>query len=195
MPVFGQYSAGSATTGMPAGTAPAPYGNANITITSADGRPPVIPDFYTDSSGSQTAFTAAASSLATTPSGDLPCKSNSGTSTSYAQTVAQVLNISNPTNSTRNSTFETNGYKGISGMTSGTLGFQGWTQGPGYWGKTFYYWPPDPTKDWRKTYFTFSSGSADNSVLWSTGGGFGGGAPATGRRPAAADIRSTTRRS
>ena len=55
------------------------------------------------------------------------------------------------------------------GMTSGTLGFQGYTQGPGYWGKTFYYWPPDPTKDWRTTYFTFSGGSPDNSVLWTPG--------------------------
>ena len=43
VPVFGQYSAGSSTTGMPAGVPPAPYGNANITIASADGRPPEIP--------------------------------------------------------------------------------------------------------------------------------------------------------
>ena len=40
-------------------------------------------------------------------------------------------------------------------MTSGTNGFQGWTQGPGYWGKKFYYWPPDPTNDWRTAYFNF----------------------------------------
>ncbi len=83
-----------------------------------------------------------------------------------------MLNISNPTNSTYNSNFENNGYAGFSGMTSGTLGFQGWTQGPGYWGKTFYYWPPDPKHDWRKTYFTFTSGTADNSVLWDSNGNF-----------------------
>ena len=34
--------------------------------------------------------------------------------------------------------------------------FNGYTQGPGYWGKTFFIWPPDPTNDWRKKYFTFS---------------------------------------
>ena len=162
VPVFGQYSAGSATTGMPAAAASWPYGNANISCTSSDGRPPVVLDFYTNSSGTP-AFSAASSSYATTPGGDVPAKSNSGTSASYAQTVAQVLNISNPGNSTYNANFETKGYAGL-GMTTGTLGFQGYTQGPGYWGKTFYYWPPDPTKDWRTTYFTFSGGTADNSV-------------------------------
>ncbi len=170
VPTFGQYSAGSSSTGMPASSATAPYGNANISITSADGRPPVIPDFYTDSSGSQTAFSAAPASYATTPGGDIPCKSNSGTSTSYAQTLGQVLNISNPGNSTYNATFESQGYASMSGMTSGTLGFQGWMQGPGYWGKRFFYWPPDPTKDWRSMYFTFSGGTPDNSVLWDSNG-------------------------
>ena len=169
VPVFGQYSSGTAATGMPAPAAVAPYGNANITITSSDGRPPIIADFYTNSSGSQAAFSAAPASYATTPGGDVPAKSNSGTSASYAQTVAQVLNISSPGNSTYNSTFETKGYKGL-GMTSGTLGFQGWTQGPGYWGKTFYYWPPDPTKDWRTAYFNFPTAKADNSLLWDSSG-------------------------
>ena len=170
VPLFGRYSVGSGATGMPAAAASAPYGNANISITSADGRPPVIPDFYTDSTGTQAAFSAAPSTYATTPGGDVPCKSNSGTGASYAQTVGQVLNISSPGNSTYNSTFETKGYAGIAGMTSGTLGFQGYTQGPGYWGKTFYYWPPDPTKDWRSLYFTFSGGKPDNSQLWDNSG-------------------------
>ena len=166
VPVFGQYSAGTATTGMPAPAASAPYGNANITVTSSDGRPPVIPDFYTNSAGTSPAFTAASSTYATTPGGDVPAKSNSGTSASYAQTVAQVLNINNPGNSTYNSTFESKGYKGL-GMTSG---FQGYTQGPGYWGKTFYYWPPDPTNDWRTAYFNFPTAKADNSLLWDNNG-------------------------
>ena len=170
VPVFGQYSAGSAITGMPAANASWPYGNANISCASTnDGRPPIVQDFYTNNTGTP-AFSAASSNYATTPGGDVPCKSNSGTSTSYAQTVGQVLNISNPGTSTYNSTFETKGYAGMAGMTSGTLGFQGWTQGPGYWGKTFYYWPPDPTKDWRKLYFTFSGGTPDNSKLWDSNG-------------------------
>ena len=105
--------------------------------------------------------------------------------------MGHVLNIGGPTNSTYNATFETKGYKGL-GMTSGTLGFQGYTQGPGYWGKTFYYWPPDPTKDWRSMYFTFTGGSPDNSRPGppAAAGGAGRG---IGSRPAV--IRSTTRRS
>ena len=42
-------------------------------------------------------------------------------------------------------------------------GFQGYTQGPGYWGKTFYYWPPDPTNDWRTAYFNFPTAKADDN--------------------------------
>jgi hypothetical protein len=167
VPVFGQYS--SNADGMPGAAAVWPYGNANISITSSDGRPPVIPDFYTNSSGSQTAFSAAASSYATTPAGDVPPKSNKGAGASYAQTVAQVLNIASPGNSTYDSTFETKGYAGY-GMTSGTGGFHGYTQGPGYWGKTFYYWPPDPTNDWRTAYFNFPTAKADNSLMWDSNG-------------------------
>jgi len=167
VPTFGHYAAGSGSTNMPAGEAPAPYGDANITAMSSDGRPPVVQDFYTNSSGTL-AFSAAPSSYAATPGGDVPPKANKGSGASYAQTVAQVLNISNPTNSTYDATFETQGYKGYS-MTSGTA-FQGYTQGPGYWGKTFYLWPPDPTNDWRKNYFTFSGGKPDNSVLWNSNG-------------------------
>ena len=57
--------------------------------------------------------------------------------------------------------------------------FYGWTQGPGYWGKTFFIWPPDPnpSKDWRKLYFMKAGGSYpnfggamnDNTKLWSSG--------------------------
>ena len=35
----------------------------------------------------------------------------------------------------------------------GYSNFKGYTQGPGYWGKTFFIWPPQPTSDWRKLYF------------------------------------------
>ncbi|MGA2257433.1 MAG: hypothetical protein ABSG53_22470, partial [Thermoguttaceae bacterium] len=169
VPTFGQYSAGYNSTGMPAGAASAPYGNANISITSSDGRPPVIPDFYTNSSGTP-AFSAAPSSYATTPAGDVPPKTNKGAGASYAQTVGQVLNIANPGNSTYDATFENQGYAGYN-MTSGTKGFQGWTQGPGYWGKRFYFWPPDPTNDWRANYFIFpNNGSPDNSKLWNSSG-------------------------
>ena len=100
---------------MPAGHATAPYGNANISITSADGRPPVIPDFYTNSSGTRGFFRRPVEPTPRRPPATFLRKSNSGTSASYAQTVAQVLNISNPTNSTYNATFETKGYAGLPG--------------------------------------------------------------------------------
>jgi hypothetical protein len=33
--------------------------------------------------------------------------------------------------------------------------FQGYTMGPGYWGKSFFMWPPDPrpAQDWRRKFF------------------------------------------
>ncbi len=167
VPAFGHYSAGSGATGMPAASASSPYGDANITATTSDGRPPIAADFYVNSGGTP-AFTSAPSSYASTPGGDVPPKSNKGAGASYAQTVAQVLNIGSPTNSTYDATFENQGYQGY-GMTSGT-GFQGYTQGPGYWGKTFYLWPPDPTNDWRSVYFNFPTGNPDNSLLWDSGG-------------------------
>ena len=57
--------------------------------------------------------------------------------------------------STRNASWELDGY---SNYTSGSLSnaavgtradyasapFYGYTQGPGYYGKTFFIWPPDP---------------------------------------------------
>jgi hypothetical protein len=63
----------------------------------------------------------------------------------------------------------------------GYANFKGWTQGPGYWGKTFYIWPPDPdpAKDWRKKFFLKTGGSHptyggpvdDNRKLWTAGTG------------------------
>ena len=47
--------------------------------------------------------------------------------------------------------------------------------GPGYYGKTFYLWPPDPraANDWRKKFFFYGSNSTtpcdDNSLLFDTG--------------------------
>ncbi len=77
--------------------------------------------------------------------------------------------------------------------------FVGYSMGPGYWGKTFYIWPPDPRTpvndpgqagyvpgDWRQRYFNYNDGSTwgvnydtqgattpngINSNLLNTGGG------------------------
>ncbi len=57
-------------------------------------------------------------------------------------------------------TSEQVGYKKYSGS------FHGYTQGPKYWGKTFFVWPPDPMNDWRVKYF----GTDKNPDLWDSSG-------------------------
>jgi Flp pilus assembly protein TadG len=130
-----------------------------------------------------------------------PRKNKQTNGTSWASTVQEYLTGANNniTTSTRNSTFE--GLTAAGGY--GAL-FKGYSVGPGYYGKTFYMWPPDPrftsgadpTKpnavnlltdingkyicDWRKRFFTYSGTTTamdDNSKLWSTTGAWN---PATG---------------
>ena len=67
-------------------------------------------------------------SYATTPAGDVPLKTSKNTSSTYAQTLAQVLNIASPGNSTYDATYESSGYAAYS-MTSGCWRY---IQGPGY---------------------------------------------------------------
>ena len=171
-PQFGHYSAAGSQ--ILASEPASPYEDANISATNSDGSPPIIQDFYSNANGTQ-AFSYASTSFSLTPSGDTPAKSNFNTSSTYAQTVAQVLNMSSGTvgNSTYDNTWETKGYAytGHNMTKSGT--FAGYTLGPGYWGKTFYIWPPDPTKDWRTKYFNFKNSTtapADNSLLWNSSG-------------------------
>ncbi len=61
-----------------------------------------------------------------------------------------------------------------------TSGCSRYIQGPGYYGKTFFSWPPDPstgsdsvTNDWRQRYFNYpgtNTGMDDNSKLWDSSG-------------------------
>jgi len=110
----------------------------------------------------------------------------------YAQTVADYLGITRAsvTDTTRNATFETNGYDwdfATSALRTNANKFQGFTMAPGHYGKTFYMWPPDPRTpvnqigdsgyvagDWRQRFFSPRSGSGmdsrDNSMLWGTNG-------------------------
>ncbi|HWB08360.1 MAG TPA: Tad domain-containing protein [Pirellulales bacterium] len=167
VPTFGHYSSLGAGQ-MYATNFTAPYSAANISATTNDGRPPICADFYQDASGTP-AFTSAPASYATTPGGDNYLTTNKNTSTTWAQTAAQVLNISSPGTSTRDATFESQGYTAY----SMTPAFNGYTQGPAYYGKTFFIWPPDPTKDWRTTYFYKTDGVTpqnDNSKLWNSSG-------------------------
>ena len=88
------------------------------------------------------------SSYASVPGGDVPLFVN-GSTTNYAKTVKDVLGTTS-----RSPAWELDGY---SNYTNGTLSsaasgqsnytnapFSGYTQGPGYYGKTFFIWPPDP---------------------------------------------------
>lgn len=89
--------------------------------------------------------------------------------TARANTAEQVVqgesvNVNNDFN---NLAFRTNGYDGTkNGIRFGGFQntFKGYTIAPGYYGKTFYIWPPDPrtNKDWRRLYFDV----ADNSKLF-----------------------------
>ncbi len=174
VPVWGGYSAAPAGT-MYATTFTTPYSDANITATSTDGRPPMVQDFYTNSTGTA-AFTSASSGYATTPAGDVPLKISKNTGATYAQTAAQIFNIASPTNSSYDNKFETKGYKAY----NITTGCKRYTQGPNYYGKTFFAWPPDPingadgtTNDWRQRYFLYpgtNTGMDDNSRLWDSSG-------------------------
>ena len=87
-------------------------------------------------------------SYASVPGGDVPLFKNGSTS-NYATNVSDVVG-----GSSRNASWELDGY---SNYTNGSLSnaavgqsnysnapFYGYTQGPGYYGKTFFIWPPDP---------------------------------------------------
>jgi hypothetical protein len=114
------------------------------------------------------------------------------TASQFAHTVQGYLTGSNTgaTNTTINTTFEANGYDWdftANALKSTSQRFQGFTMGPGYYGKTFYYWPPDPRTpannigdtgyvagDWRRRFFLPRTGSTqdsrDNSMFWGVNG-------------------------
>jgi Flp pilus assembly protein TadG len=98
-----------------------------------------------------------------------PRFNQSFTSGNYAHTVQEYLHGNNNTQSnthSKDSTFEQNGYGSD---------FKGYSMGPGWYGKTFYMWPPDPRSqwDWRRRFFTYHNSSTrmdDNSYLWDSSG-------------------------
>jgi len=142
-PRFGHYSdtTGAALQGTVAiETSTGEYVDpANISVSSTSG-PPIVNNFYSNPVGSapsvaNRAWTAAPSTYTTTPGGDNYLKLNRDTHAStYAKTVTQFNNNS----STTYPAFELNGYRAVRAT------FNGYTQGPSYWGKTFWVWPPSP---------------------------------------------------
>ena len=97
-------------------------------------------------------------SYATIPGGDVPIFNN-GSTTVYASTLSGALG-----SSSRNAAWELDGYSNYvngsntnaaSGLTSypssGNGSFVGYTKGPGYYGKRFFMWPPDPRRPLNST--------------------------------------------
>jgi Flp pilus assembly protein TadG len=136
-------------------------GKCNVTQ-SVLGVPPLVNDFYQNGRGAAgtPAFNPAPASVTpTSPGGD------------------QYLFKKNTTTPAKN-------WQEITGSSSvafaGYPSFNGSMQGPGYWGMTFYIWPPDPraANDWRKKFFLKSGGSYpnfggpvdDDRLLWGSNG-------------------------
>jgi hypothetical protein len=161
-PIFGAYSALAVaglqnTSNLSIGGNE--YGVSNVSTTTSDGRPPVVGDFQQNGTGTP-AFSSAGSdgnqNYAATSPGDASLYVNGASSGSYAKTVADITGSTSV-----NSNWESQGYKYYTKQT-----FSGYTQGPNYWGKTFFIWPPDPTNDWRSKFF----GTTNNTNLWDSSG-------------------------
>ncbi|HLN32096.1 MAG TPA: pilus assembly protein TadG-related protein [Gemmataceae bacterium] len=126
-------------------------GKCNVTQ-SVLGVPAMVTNYYQNARGSSAspAFVPAPGSITnTSPGGDVPLP--------VMNTTTPAKNWSEIRGGNTSKTFE--GYAHYNGQ------FYGYTQGPGYWGKTFFIWPPDPTttngvsNDWRQLYFFASGGS------------------------------------
>jgi Flp pilus assembly protein TadG len=136
-------------------------GLCNVT-TSVDGIPALVTNLFQNDRGqpAQAAFSQAPVTVTNTaPAGDQYLNKKNTTTT--ALTWSQITG-------SQNTAFT--GYAAQQGNV-----FYGYEQGPGYWGKTFYMWPPDPNaaNDWRKKFFFLSNGSTpcnNNLKLWSAGG-------------------------
>ncbi|HEY1377428.1 MAG TPA: pilus assembly protein TadG-related protein [Gemmataceae bacterium] len=187
-PKFGHYSA-TATAGLQFTSATMlnsdQYTPSNITEADSynDNRPPLVGDFYqhvpytdpdipafNNTNGTGPTVPADASLDADNfAGGDKPLKNSMNLATnSYAYTLQDALNTTSAT-STNGKLWEgtspvsSGGYQTITGTA-----FKGYTQGPRYWGKTFFIWPPDKvsTNDWRRKFF----GTNDNTRLFDSGG-------------------------
>lgn len=169
-PDFGHYTSSSVilqNTNGPKTISGDTYGLANTSSTT-DAGSPIVLDYSKGSLGNYVAaFSPAPAGYATNPGGDKPLYKYGSTST-YAKTVQEITN---------GATF--NGYTQppFTGYTGPAVEeFKGYTQGPGFWGKTFFIWPPDPRagKDWRTLYFNDpsnpSNGINSNTRLWDSSG-------------------------
>jgi hypothetical protein len=150
-------------------------GKCNVTQ-SVLGMPPLVNNFFQNNRGASSgtpAFTSSSGTTNSSPLGDVPpmAKNSSTPAKNWAE-LMYGLNPTVPSSVQLTAPFYTgNGGKPF-----------GYTQGPGYWGKTSFIWPPDPSytngqpNDWRRKYFlnpggsypTFGGPLSDDSKLYST---------------------------
>jgi Flp pilus assembly protein TadG len=144
VPLFGHYSA--ANINIVNTSADPRVGKCNITQP-ALGISAMVDDYYQNARGSGTltaAFTAAPANYGTVPGGDNYLTTSGNTTTTYAATVADIVG-----GTSRNANWELDGYSTYTGNLANqtdysNVPFNGYTQGPAYFGKTFFIWPPDP---------------------------------------------------
>ena len=161
-PEFGPYNQTfSPLAGMQCTSADPRVGMCNVSQ-SVLGVPAMVNDFYQNARGSAAtpAFSAASSAITNSVNG--------------GDNYLNAKNSSTPAKTWKDITGSSSvGFAGYAASQGGT--FYGYIQGPGYWGKTFFIWPPDPINDWRKTYFLKSyggSGVNDDRLLFSSSGVF-----------------------
>lgn len=146
----------------------------------ANSGPPIIEDFYANGYGvapgpGNRAFIRSPDTYESTPGGDNYLRTQNNTAGNpFAKNVNEILSGVPG----KDLAFERYGYQAY------VPSFSGYTEGPGYWGKTFFIWPPDPrgpdptkdpnnpayhanngSKDWRQRFF-FKHRASNNSLGW-----------------------------
>jgi Flp pilus assembly protein TadG len=161
-PQWGPYSPSfSAAATMQCTSSSTMVGKCNVTA-SVSGIPAIVTNLFQNTRGQPAvgAFTAAPATITSlAPGGDQYL--NKKASSNPALTWKDITGAT------------TTAFTGYAVKQGGT--FYGYQQGPGYWGKTFFMWPPDPAaaNDWRKKFFFLSNGSTpcnNNLKLWSSAG-------------------------
>lgn len=182
IPQWGQYSATSsaALKGSTTYSTGSEWCDLSNISTTTNSGPPICADFYQNAanvtpSSATVAFTRSSDSQATTPGGYNCLKTSGNTTSTYAVTVNDIVG-----QTTYHANFETKGYSQY--VTDKTSWY---TEGPGYWGKTFFTWPPDPrgpatstsdatnaanhanngAKDWRQRFF-FKYNTSTGTLGW-----------------------------
>ncbi len=191
VPRFGHYSyvPGAGQELLISTVSSGPVGRCNITQ-SALGVTPMVDNYYQD--GGVPAFASAGPGDAEGwVGGDIPLRAGGSTTTgAYIKTVQQIVN-----QTTFHNGWESSGYD-LYYSAAGRPAFNGYIQGPAYYGKTFYIWPPDPRApvgepgqtspagtptagqfvpgDWRRRFFLHSESAAgvrDNGRLYTLSNG------------------------